>query len=102
MSAVIVCLLALRDRFGSNVGEGLHCSLEGKSRMHSMEFPIRENGHCTQNSEFGEKVKGSIPKVSTSPAPSGKFFPPLHVKLSAVSRRDTERAEQSYSISFAI
>lgn len=79
MSAVIVCLLALRDRFGSNVGEGLHCSLEGKSRMHSMEFPIRENGHCTQNSEFGEKVKGSIPKVSTSPAPSGKFFFPPYM-----------------------
>jgi len=98
MSAVIVCLLALRDQFGSNVGEGLHCSLEGKSRMRSMEFPIRENGHCTQNSEFGEKVKGSIPKVSRSPATSGENF----VQLSAVTLRDTERAEQSYSISFAI
>ena len=74
MSAVIVCLLALRDRFGSNVGEGLLCSLEGKFRMRSMELPIRENGHCTQNSEFGEKVKGSIPKVSRSPASSGENF----------------------------
>ena len=102
MSAVIVCLLALRDRFGSNVGEGLHCSLEGKFRMRSMELPIRENGHCTQNSEFGEKVKESIPKVSRSPATPGENFFFLHVQLSAVTLRDTERAEQSYSISFAI
>lgn len=71
MSAVIVCLLALRDRFGSNLGEGLHCSLEGKGRMHSIEFPIKENGHCTQNSEIGDKMKGNIPKVSKSPATSG-------------------------------
>ncbi|TVU07849.1 hypothetical protein EJB05_41221 [Eragrostis curvula] len=47
MSAVIICLLALRDRFGSHVGEGLNCSLEGKC---GMEFPVRENDHepsCT-------------------------------------------------------
>jgi kinesin family member C2/C3 len=72
MLAVIVCLLALRGLFGSNVGEGLHCSLEAKSRMHNMEFPIRVNGCCTQNSQSREKGEGSIPKVSRSPATSGE------------------------------
>lgn len=77
MSAVIVCLLALRDRFGSHVGEGLHCSLEENGRMPSMEFSIRENGHSTQNSGFGEESKqarGNLQKVSKSPGPSGEIF----------------------------
>lgn len=77
MSAVIVCLLALRDRFGSHVGEGLHCSLEENGRMPSMEFPIRENGHGIQNSglrEESKQVKGNLQKVSTSPCPSGEVF----------------------------
>lgn len=77
MSAVIVCLLALRDRFGSHVGEGLHCSLDEKGRMHSMEFPIKENGHGTQNSEFGEErkqMKVNLQKVSKSPVASGEIL----------------------------
>jgi len=86
MLAVIVCLLALRGLFGSNVGEGLHCSLEAKSRMHNMEFPIRENGCCTQNSQSREKVEGSIPKVSRSPATSEPSSPISMPELSSISR----------------
>ena len=89
MSAVIVCLLALRDRFGSgsHVGEGSHCSLEENGRMPSMEFPTRENGHGIQNSGFGQEskqVKGNLQKVSKSPASSGEIF--LYMsKLSALA-----------------
>ena len=89
MSAVIVCLLALRDRFGSgsHVGEGSHCSLEENGRMPSMEFPTRENGHGTRNSGFGQEskqVKGNQQKVSKSPASSGEIF--LYMsKLSALT-----------------
>jgi len=87
MSTVIVCLLALRDRFGSHVGEGSHCSLEENGRMPSMEFPTRENGHGTRNSGFGQEskqVKGNQQKVSKSPASSGEIF--LYMsKLSALT-----------------
>ncbi|CAL5048232.1 unnamed protein product [Urochloa decumbens] len=89
MSAVIVCLLALRDRFGSHVGEGLHCSHEENGRMPSMEFPTRENGHGTQNSAFGEEnkqVKGNSQKVSKSPAPSEPSSPMSRPELSSISR----------------
>jgi kinesin family protein C2/C3 len=78
MSAVIVCLLALRDRFGSHVGEGLQCSLEENGMMPSMlEFSIRENGHSTQNSGFREEskqVKGSLQKISKSPGEIVSIF----------------------------
>lgn len=77
MSAVIVCLLALRDRFGSHVREGLHCSLEENGRMPSMEVPIRENGHGIQSSGSGEEskqVKGNLQKVFKTPGPSGEMF----------------------------
>ncbi|PAN23741.1 hypothetical protein PAHAL_4G113400 [Panicum hallii] len=89
MSAVIVCLLALRDRFGSHVGEGSHCSLEENGRMPSMEFPTRENGHGTQNSVFGQEskqVKGNLQKVSKSPAPSEPSSPMSRPELSSISR----------------
>ncbi|XP_062229006.1 kinesin-like protein KIN-14M isoform X3 [Phragmites australis] len=89
MSAVIVCLLALRDRFGSHVGEGLHCSLEEKDRMHSMEFPIKENGHGTQNSEFGEErkqMKVNLQKVPKSPATSEPSSPISRSELSSITR----------------
>ncbi|AQK82591.1 P-loop nucleoside triphosphate hydrolase superfamily protein with CH (Calponin Homology) domain [Zea mays] len=86
MLAVIVCLLALRGLFGSNVGEGLHCSLEAKSRMHNMEFPIRVNGCCTQNCQSREKGEGSIPKVSRSPATSEPSSPISMPELSSISR----------------
>nr|TKW21881.1 hypothetical protein SEVIR_4G149801v2 [Setaria viridis] len=89
MSAVIVCLLALRDRFGSHVGEGLHCSLEENGRMPSMEFSIRENGHSTQNSGFGEESKqarGNLQKVSKSPGPSEPSSPMSRPELSSISR----------------
>ncbi|OEL16173.1 Kinesin KP1 [Dichanthelium oligosanthes] len=89
MSAVIVCLLALKDLFGSHVGEGLHCSLEEKGRMLSMEFPIRENGHGTQNSGFGEEckqVKGNPQKVSRSPGPSEPSSLMSRPELSSISR----------------
>ncbi|RLN12122.1 hypothetical protein C2845_PM09G16070 [Panicum miliaceum] len=89
MSAVIVCLLALRDRFGSHVGEGSHCSLEENGRMPSMEFPTRENGHGTQNSGFGQEskqVKGNLQKVSKSPAPSEPSSPMSRPELSSISR----------------
>ncbi|WVZ79818.1 hypothetical protein U9M48_027352 [Paspalum notatum var. saurae] len=86
ISAVVVCLLALRDRFGSHVGEGLHCSLEEKGRMGSMEFPIRENGHGAQKTEFGEdRAKGNIPKVSKSPATSEPSSP-ISRAVSSISR----------------
>ncbi|CAN6216594.1 unnamed protein product [Urochloa humidicola] len=74
MSAVIVCLLALRDRFGSHVVEGLHCSLEQNGRVPSMEFPTSENGRGTYNSGFGgesKQAKGNLQKVSKSPGPTG-------------------------------
>ena len=93
MSAVIVCLLALRDRFGSafHVGEGSHCSLEENGRMPSMEFPTRENGHGTRNSGFAQEskqVKANQQKVSKSPASSGEIF--LYMsKLSALTLRAT-------------
>jgi kinesin family member C2/C3 len=77
MSAVISCLLALRDRFGSHVGEGFHCSLEEKGRMHSMEFPIRENGHGSRNSESVEEskqMKSQLLKVPKGSAASGEFL----------------------------
>ncbi|CAN6221088.1 unnamed protein product, partial [Urochloa humidicola] len=78
MSAVIVCLLALRDRFGSHVVEGLPCSLEENSRMPSVEFPTSENGHGTHNSGFREgskQVKGNLQKVSKSPGPTEPSSP---------------------------
>jgi kinesin family member C2/C3 len=77
MSAVISCLLALRDRFGSHVGEGFHYSFEEKGRMHSMEFPIWENGHGSRNSESVEeskKMKSKLLKVPKSSATSGEFL----------------------------
>ncbi|KAL6611337.1 hypothetical protein ACP70R_039265 [Stipagrostis hirtigluma subsp. patula] len=67
MSAVIICLLALRDRFASH-GETWHFDLEEKGRMHSMEFSLRENGHGTQIPEFGEKVWPQKPSSPISRA----------------------------------
>lgn len=75
MSAVIACLLALRDRFGSHVGEGLHCTLEEKGRVHSVQFPLRENGYGSRNSESVEQskqMKENLQKLPKSPAMSGK------------------------------
>ncbi|KAL6876396.1 hypothetical protein ACP4OV_012968 [Aristida adscensionis] len=84
MSAVIVCLLALRDRFGSCVGEGL----EEKGRMHTMEFPIRENSHGTQNS-FGDDSKqreANQQKVPKSVAMSEPSSPISRAEISSISR----------------
>ncbi|CAN6177854.1 unnamed protein product [Urochloa humidicola] len=89
MSAVIVCLLALRDRFGSHVVEGLPCSLEENGRMPSMEFPTSENGHGTHNSGFREgskQVKGNLQKVSKSPGPTEPSSPMSRPELSSISR----------------
>ncbi|KAF8652021.1 hypothetical protein HU200_062963 [Digitaria exilis] len=88
MSAVIVCLLALRDRFASPVGEGLHCSLGANGRMPSMEVP-RENGHGIQNSGFGEEskqVKGNLQKVFKSPGPPEPSSQLSRPELSSISR----------------
>ncbi|KAL6602840.1 hypothetical protein ACP70R_043201 [Stipagrostis hirtigluma subsp. patula] len=88
MSAVIICLLALRDRFASHVGESWHCGLEEKGRMHSMEFPVRENGHGTQIPEFREQSKQmeanrqNVPKsMATEPS-----SPMSRAEVSSISR----------------
>ncbi|EMS55440.1 Kinesin-4 [Triticum urartu] len=73
MSAVVACLLALRDRFVSHAGEGWTCGLPQNGRMHTVGFPRRENGQVTQNSEVREDVKQmetTLQKVSKSPAMS--------------------------------
>ncbi|XP_044423248.1 kinesin-like protein KIN-14M isoform X2 [Triticum aestivum] len=75
MSAVVACLLALRDRFVSHAGEGWTCGLPQNGRMHTVGFPRRENGQVTQNSEVREDVKQmetTLQKVSKSPAMSAR------------------------------
>lgn len=89
MSAVVVCLLALRDQFVSHVEEGWHCSLQEKGRMHSMEFPRRENSQGTQDSEVGEdskQMETKLQKVPKSPAMSEPSSPTLRPELSSISR----------------
>lgn len=84
MSAVVVCLLALRDQFVSHVEEGWHCSLQEKGRMHSMEFPRRENSQGTQDSEVGEdskQMETKLQKVPKSPAMSGEILLSMCSKL---------------------
>lgn len=76
MSAVVACLLALRDQFVSHAGEGWTCGLPQNGRMHTMGFPGRENGQVTQNSEAredGKQMETTLQKVSKSPAMSGEI-----------------------------
>ncbi|GJN38621.1 hypothetical protein PR202_gb27681 [Eleusine coracana subsp. coracana] len=86
MSAVVTCLLALRDRFGSHIREGLHCNLEEKGRM---QFPLRENGHCSGNSESLEEskqMKENLQKLPKSSAMSEPSSPISRSELSSISR----------------
>ena len=77
MSAVVACLLALRNQFVPHAGEARNCSLPQNGRKHSMEFHRRENGQITQNSEVREdskQMETMSQKVSKSPAISGEIL----------------------------
>jgi hypothetical protein len=74
VSAVVACVLALRDQFLPHAGEGWNCGVQQNGSKHSMELPRRENSQVTQNSEVTEDSKQMETKVSKSPAVSGEIL----------------------------
>ncbi|KAE8817330.1 kinesin-4-like [Hordeum vulgare] len=89
MSAVVACLLALRDQFVSHAGEGWTCGLPQNGRMHTKGFPGKENGQVTQNSEARQddkQMETKLQKVSKSPAVSEPSSVISRHELSSTSR----------------
>jgi hypothetical protein len=77
VSAVVACVLALRDQFLPHAGEGWNCGVPQNGRKHGMELPTRENGQVTQNFEVTEdskQMETMVQKVSKSPAVSGEIL----------------------------
>ncbi|PNT75807.1 hypothetical protein BRADI_1g38040v3 [Brachypodium distachyon] len=84
MSAVVACILELRDQFVSRADEGWISSLSENGSVNNMEFPRRENGQATQNSEArdeSQQMEMLLQKVYKSPAMSEPSSP-----ISSISR----------------
>ncbi|KAM0908232.1 hypothetical protein ACQ4PT_015595 [Festuca glaucescens] len=89
VSAVVACVLALRDQFLPHAGEGWNCSVPQNGRKHGMELPRRENGQVTQNFEVTEdskQMETMVQKVSKSPAVSEPLSPKVRPGQSSISR----------------
>ncbi|XP_051199637.1 kinesin-like protein KIN-14M isoform X2 [Lolium perenne] len=89
VSAVVACVLALRDQFLPHAGEGWNCGVQQNGSKHSMELPRRENGQVTQNFEVTEdskQMETMVQKVSKSPAVSEPLSPKVRPGQSSISR----------------
>uniref|UniRef100_A0ACD6ADS5 Uncharacterized protein n=1 Tax=Avena sativa TaxID=4498 RepID=A0ACD6ADS5_AVESA len=89
MSAVVACVLALRDQFVPHAGEGWSSCQPQNGRKHGMEYPKRENGQVTLNSEVREDSKQTdtmLQKVSKSQTISEPLSPTVRPALSSISR----------------